>query len=81
MTERRPSSRPSNSNLDAADVIVLSDYAKGVLCDDVLEAILARAKETGRLVIADPKREDFAAYRGATVLTPNEHEVRARDAD
>ena len=42
----------------------------------VLEAILARAKETGRLVIADPKREDFAAYRGATVLTPNEHEVR-----
>jgi D-beta-D-heptose 7-phosphate kinase / D-beta-D-heptose 1-phosphate adenosyltransferase len=27
-------------------------------------------------VIADPKREDFAAYRGATVLTPNEHEVR-----
>jgi D-beta-D-heptose 7-phosphate kinase / D-beta-D-heptose 1-phosphate adenosyltransferase len=65
-----------NSNLDAADVIVLSDYAKGVLCDGVLEAILARAKETGRLVIADPKREDFAAYRGATVLTPNEHEVR-----
>ena len=70
-----------NSNLDAADVIVLSDYAKGVLCDGVLEAILARAKETGRLVIADPKRADFAAYRGATVLTPNEHEVRVRDAD
>ncbi len=66
-----------DSNLDAADVIVLSDYAKGVLCDGVLEAILARAKEAGRLVIADPKREDFAAYRGATVLTPNEHEVRA----
>ena len=69
------------SNLAAADVIVLSDYAKGVLCDAVLEAILARAKQTGRLVIADPKREDFAAYRGATVLTPNEHEVRARDPD
>ena len=65
-----------DSNLDAADVIVLSDYAKGVLCDGVLEAILARAKATGRLVIADPKRADFAAYRGATVLTPNEHEVR-----
>jgi D-beta-D-heptose 7-phosphate kinase/D-beta-D-heptose 1-phosphate adenosyltransferase len=77
-----------DNHLAAADVIVLSDYAKGVLCDGVLEAILARAKETGQLVIADPKREDFAAYRGATVLTPNEHEVRvatridaAQDAD
>jgi D-beta-D-heptose 7-phosphate kinase/D-beta-D-heptose 1-phosphate adenosyltransferase len=64
------------ASLHAADVIVLSDYAKGVLCDGVLDAILARTAQTGRLVIADPKRADFAAYRGATVLTPNEHEVR-----
>ncbi|MEA2772539.1 MAG: D-beta-D-heptose 7-phosphate kinase / D-beta-D-heptose 1-phosphate adenosyltransferase [Acetobacteraceae bacterium] len=59
------------------DVIVLSDYAKGVLCDEVLEAVLTRAARAGRLVIADPKRSDFAAYRGAAILTPNEHEVRA----
>jgi D-beta-D-heptose 7-phosphate kinase/D-beta-D-heptose 1-phosphate adenosyltransferase len=64
------------SGLGATDVIVLSDYAKGVLCDGVLDAILARTAKAGRLVIADPKRPDFAAYRGATVLTPNEHEVR-----
>ena len=64
------------ASLGAADVIVLSDYAKGVLCDGVLDAILSRTTETGRLVIADPKRPDFAAYRGATILTPNEHEVR-----
>ena len=64
------------ANLDAADVIVLSDYAKGVLCDGVLDAILAARPQAGRLVIADPKRPDFAAYRGATILTPNEHEVR-----
>jgi D-beta-D-heptose 7-phosphate kinase / D-beta-D-heptose 1-phosphate adenosyltransferase len=66
-----------DSLLNEADVIVLSDYAKGVLCDGVLDAVLARALEKGRLVIADPKRADFAAYRGVTVLTPNEHEVRA----
>ncbi len=64
------------NSLDAADVIILSDYAKGVLCDGVLDAILSRTVETGRLVIADPKRPDFAAYRGATILTPNELEVR-----
>ncbi|PPQ37669.1 D-glycero-beta-D-manno-heptose-7-phosphate kinase [Rhodopila globiformis] len=63
-------------SLAAADVVVLSDYAKGVLCDGVLEAVLALAARDGRIVIADPKRPDFAAYRGATILTPNEHEVR-----
>ncbi len=64
------------AHLDLADVVVLSDYAKGVLCDDVLQTILARAHAKRRLVIADPKRADFSAYRGVTVLTPNEHEVR-----
>lgn len=63
-------------HLDDADVIVLSDYAKGVLCDAVLDAILERTGRAGKTVIADPKRPDFAAYRGATILTPNELEVR-----
>ena len=58
-------------------VVVLSDYAKGVLAGPVLDHVLAAAAAAGRPVIADPKREDFAAYRGATVLTPNEAELRA----
>jgi D-beta-D-heptose 7-phosphate kinase / D-beta-D-heptose 1-phosphate adenosyltransferase len=62
--------------LPAADIVILSDYAKGVLCDAVLAPLLARIAAHARPVIADPKRPDFAAYRGATVLTPNEHEVR-----
>ena len=62
--------------LDWADVVVLSDYAKGVLGDAVLAAVLARAEARECLVVADPKRPDFAAYRGAAILTPNEHEVR-----
>jgi D-beta-D-heptose 7-phosphate kinase/D-beta-D-heptose 1-phosphate adenosyltransferase len=68
--------RAVEASLDAADIVVLSDYAKGVLCDGLLEVLLARARASGKLVIADPKRPDFAAYRGANVLTPNEHEVR-----
>ena len=63
--------------LPRANIVVLSDYAKGVLSDRVLEAILAMAARAGRTVVADPKRPDFRAYRGATILTPNEHEVRA----
>jgi D-beta-D-heptose 7-phosphate kinase/D-beta-D-heptose 1-phosphate adenosyltransferase len=63
-------------SLPDIDVIVLSDYAKGVLCDGVLDVILALSARAGKVLIADPKRPDFAAYRGATILTPNEHEVR-----
>lgn len=60
----------------AAAVIVLSDYAKGLLTDTVLRETIGAARDAGRMVIADPKRADFAAYRGATLLTPNEHEAR-----
>jgi D-beta-D-heptose 7-phosphate kinase/D-beta-D-heptose 1-phosphate adenosyltransferase len=64
------------AGLAEADVVVLADYAKGALCDAVLAQALARAKAAGRLVIADPKRADLAAYRGADLLTPNELEAR-----
>jgi D-beta-D-heptose 7-phosphate kinase / D-beta-D-heptose 1-phosphate adenosyltransferase len=74
-TSRGETSRGETS-LGETGVVVLSDYAKGVLCDGVLDAILARMAQAGQVVIADPKRPDFAAYRGATILTPNEHEVR-----
>jgi D-beta-D-heptose 7-phosphate kinase/D-beta-D-heptose 1-phosphate adenosyltransferase len=63
-------------SLGTVGVVVLSDYAKGVLSDRALDAILTRTARAGVLVIADPKRSDFAVYRGATILTPNEHEVR-----
>ena len=62
--------------LATADIVVLSDYGKGVLSDAVLAGALAKTSALGRVVIADPKRADFAAYRGVTVLTPNEQEVR-----
>ena len=70
-------------HLPKVDVVVLSDYAKGVLCDGVLDAILA-LERAGKVIIADPKRPDFSAYRGADILTPNELEVRVAtriDAD
>ena len=61
--------------LAAADVVILSDYAKGVLCDRVLAEAIARARAAGRPVIADPKRPRFDAYRRVSVITPNEHEI------
>jgi D-beta-D-heptose 7-phosphate kinase/D-beta-D-heptose 1-phosphate adenosyltransferase len=61
--------------LARADVVVLSDYAKGVLTDAVLAGAIGLARAAGKPVIADPKRSSFAAYRGVDVLTPNEAEA------
>ncbi|MFG1422112.1 D-glycero-beta-D-manno-heptose-7-phosphate kinase [Roseixanthobacter liquoris] len=56
-------------------VVVLSDYAKGVLGDRVVAAVLAEARTLGVPVIVDPKRRTFEAYRGATLVTPNRREL------
>lgn len=53
------------------DVLVCSDYAKGVLSDEVLSAVIAAGRARGVPVIVDPKRPTFDAYRGATLVTPN----------
>ncbi|MGH2449389.1 MAG: D-glycero-beta-D-manno-heptose-7-phosphate kinase [Chloroflexota bacterium] len=62
--------------LSDAQVLVLSDYSKGVLSDAVLKRVLACARDYKRIIIADPKRADFSAYHGVTILTPNESEAR-----
>ncbi|MBS1084495.1 D-glycero-beta-D-manno-heptose-7-phosphate kinase [Gluconobacter kondonii] len=61
--------------IDRADVLVCSDYAKGVLSDNVLQAVIGYANQKGIPVIVDPKRKHFAAYRGATLITPNRSEM------
>lgn len=58
-----------------ADVVICSDYAKGVLSDDVLDAVISYANERNIPVIVDPKRRDFSAYRGASLITPNRSEM------
>jgi D-beta-D-heptose 7-phosphate kinase/D-beta-D-heptose 1-phosphate adenosyltransferase len=58
--------------LGAANVVVLSDYAKGALRD--IQPFIEAARAAGLPVLLDPKSRDFDAYRGATVLTPNRAE-------
>ena len=63
-------------NLNGCDVVVLSDYAKGVLTPSVLAFTIAKARGLGLPVIVDPKSPDFGRYAGATVVTPNGREVK-----
>ena len=57
-----------------ADVVILSDYGKGALGQVALMIEQARAQK--KMVLVDPKGDDYAKYRGATVLTPNRSELR-----
>jgi D-beta-D-heptose 7-phosphate kinase/D-beta-D-heptose 1-phosphate adenosyltransferase len=59
-----------------ADIVVLSDYAKGVLCDGVVAEAIAAARAAGKQVLVDPKSRSFLKYQGTTVLTPNRHELQ-----
>ncbi|MGS1006644.1 D-glycero-beta-D-manno-heptose-7-phosphate kinase [Achromobacter anxifer] len=69
-------------NVDAAfarhlanhDIVVLSDYAKGVLTR--VESLIALARNAGVPVLVDPKGHDYTRYRGATLVTPNRSEMQ-----
>ncbi|MBL8519232.1 MAG: D-glycero-beta-D-manno-heptose-7-phosphate kinase [Betaproteobacteria bacterium] len=60
--------------VDAADVVILSDYGKGGLTH--VAKMIAVAKARGKPVLVDPKGDDYSKYRGATLLTPNRSEFR-----
>lgn len=56
------------------DVVILSDYGKGGLAH--ISDMIRLARAAGKPVLVDPKGEDYARYRGATLLTPNRGELR-----
>lgn len=61
--------------LAKADLMLLSDYAKGTLTDRVLAGAVERAHKAGKRVIGDPKAREFSRYRGVDLLTPNRGEA------
>lgn len=56
---------------DPPDAILLSDYAKGVLTDSLIQKLIHKAHEKGAPIVVDPKSKSFERYRGASIITPN----------
>jgi len=56
------------------DVLVLSDYGKGGLAH--VERMIGLARGQGKVVVVDPKGDDYSRYHGATLVTPNLAELR-----
>jgi D-beta-D-heptose 7-phosphate kinase / D-beta-D-heptose 1-phosphate adenosyltransferase len=63
--------------LPQCGAVVLSDYAKGVLTERVIRAVIDKARKLGKPVVVDPKHHDYKIYRGATLITPNRQELGA----
>jgi rfaE bifunctional protein kinase chain/domain len=63
-----------NSVLADYGVIILSDYNKGSLVN--VADMIGAARAAGKVVMVDPKGDDFSPYAGASILTPNKSELK-----
>ncbi len=57
------------------DMIILSDYGKGVLTESLCQQIISLASSQKKKVLVDPKGKDYSKYKGAHFLTPNKKEA------
>jgi rfaE bifunctional protein kinase chain/domain len=79
--EREPSSEVLAAKLveyrqalKECDVVLLSDYGKGGL--EHIAVMIREGRKAKKIVLVDPKGDDYSRYRGASVLTPNLKELR-----
>ncbi|MBI3753096.1 MAG: D-glycero-beta-D-manno-heptose-7-phosphate kinase [Deltaproteobacteria bacterium] len=61
--------------ISSVDIIILSDYAKGVISQELAEEIISLARKEGKPVAVDPKVNHFDFYKDATIVTPNNDEA------
>jgi len=63
--------------LPQTDAIIIEDYGKGVVTEELVQAVVSLAQQHGKIVAVDPKTNYFSRYNGVSVLTPNHHEAGA----
>ena len=62
-------------NVDKFNVVVISDYNKGMLVKKLVSEIIKISRKKRKIIIVDPKREDFGIYENSTIITPNFKEL------
>jgi D-beta-D-heptose 7-phosphate kinase/D-beta-D-heptose 1-phosphate adenosyltransferase len=81
-SREKPSAADQQRLVERAEVlatkvhaVVLSDYAKGALSNELCERVIRAARLANVPVLADPKSQDFSKYSGATTVCPNLSEL------
>ena len=60
---------------EEADIVIVSDYAKGFLVENLLTRLITKCDCAKKKILVDPKGKDYSKYKGATLLTPNQKEA------
>ncbi len=64
-----------SKKINSFDSIIISDYAKGVISEELVEEVIALAKKKDKPIAVDPKVGHFDFYKYATIVTPNNDEA------
>ncbi|MEO8649039.1 MAG: D-glycero-beta-D-manno-heptose-7-phosphate kinase [Acidobacteriota bacterium] len=63
------------AQIENVDIVVLSDYSKGLLTEELSTMVIRIAGSFHKKVLVDPKGKNYSKYRGAAVVTPNRREA------
>jgi D-beta-D-heptose 7-phosphate kinase / D-beta-D-heptose 1-phosphate adenosyltransferase len=61
--------------IKTVDLVLFSDYLKGVLTKEILSEFISIAKKHNKVMIVDPKGVDFSKYYGVSIIKPNKSEA------
>jgi len=64
-----------SKNIDAADIVIFSDYNKGLFSPVLTQRLMKVANEKQKKVIVDPKGMNYGKYKGAYLIKPNRKEL------
>ncbi len=63
------------ADIKSFDIVILSDYGKGVLTEKLAQGVIQKARQADKKVLVDPKGVNYSKYSGAHLLTPNKKEA------
>jgi D-beta-D-heptose 7-phosphate kinase/D-beta-D-heptose 1-phosphate adenosyltransferase len=64
-----------DENLGQLDAVLISDYAKGVVCETLVKELRSSALKSGKILAVDPKVKNVPLFEDVTIITPNHYEA------
>jgi D-beta-D-heptose 7-phosphate kinase/D-beta-D-heptose 1-phosphate adenosyltransferase len=61
--------------ISASDAVIISDYAKGIVSDELIARVSELGRAAGKFVALDPKPKRKLAFKGLDLITPNKREA------
>ena len=69
------------TNIKNSNVVVISDYQKGLLTKTLITKLIKICNQKGKIIIVDPKNIDLGYYKNSTIITPNLKELLGKNQE